>query len=107
MSFTTRRAACGAAALFATASLLAACGSDDDEESSATSAASAEAEGEEEEGEYDIVSDAAVATGYTDMLETMKTLAADPTTADEEALEEVHEMWESFEGTVKQNDPDA
>jgi hypothetical protein len=77
--------------LFATA-----CGSDDDDDESEST----------EEG-YEIVSDAAVAQGWAQMLGRMAALSADPGTADEESLEEVHELWEGFEGTVKQNDPDA
>jgi hypothetical protein len=41
------------------------------------------------------------------MIATMTQLSADPSSADEAALEGVHETWESFEGTVKQNDSDA
>ena len=41
------------------------------------------------------------------MLAQMTQLSADPTSADDAALESVHEMWETFEGTVKQNDSDA
>jgi hypothetical protein len=55
----------------------------------------------------EVVSDAAVASGYANMLATMTQLSADPGSADEAALEGVHETWESFEGTVKQNDSDA
>jgi hypothetical protein len=60
-----------------------------------------------EPGSYEVVSDAAVASGYGDMIAEMTQLSADPSTADEAALEGVHETWESFEGTVKQNDSDA
>ena len=76
-----------------------ACGSDD-EESATTDTPGPGAS-------YEIVSDQAVAEGWATMLATMTQLSADPSSADEEALEEVHEMWESFEGTVKQNDPDS
>jgi hypothetical protein len=80
-------------------SLLSACGSDDDDDSAGSEASA--------EGEYEIVPDSAVATGYAQLVSQMTQLSADPATADEDALDEVHELWESFEGTVKQNDPDA
>jgi len=79
--------------------LLTACGDDDGGGSSDTTEAPA--------ASYEIVSDAAVAQGYASMLEDMAKLSADPGTATEEALDEVHETWEDFEGTVKQNDADA
>ena len=59
------------------------------------------------EGSYEIVSDAAVAQGYADMIDEMTALSADPGGADAEALEGVEEMWQSFEGTVKQQDPES
>ena len=64
-------------------------------------------ESEAAPGSYEVVSDAAVASGYANMLATMTQLSADPGSADDAALEGVHETWESFEGTVKQNDSDA
>ena len=85
------------------------CG-DDDDAGEATAAATADATAGEDEaapGSYEVVSDAAVASGYGEMIATMTQLSTDPTSADEAALEGVHETWESFEGTVKQEDPDA
>ena len=87
-------------AVVAAVSLLAACGSDDDADSGSTADAVTE-------GSYEIVSDAAVAEGYADMIEQMTALSADPGSADTEALEGVEEMWQSFEGTVKQQDPES
>ena len=93
--------------VFATAAF-AACGSDDDKSSADESTEEAdEAEDAESSESYEIVSDAAVATGYADLLQQMTLLSADPGSADEAKLDEVHETWESFEGTIKQNDADA
>ena len=86
------------AAPVALLALLTACG-DDDGGSSDTTAAP--------EASYEIVSDATVAQGYASMLTEMAKLSADPSTATAAALDEVHEMWEGFEGTVKQNDSEA
>ena len=93
------KAARSGIALLALASLTVACGSDE-EESDTTEAPA----GEEE---YEIVSDAAVVDGWTTMIGGMTSLSADPSTADEASLNEIHELWKGFEGTVKQNDPDA
>ena len=83
------------------------CGDDDDSAEAPASAETTDAEAESAPGSYEVVSDAAVASGYGEMLAAMTQLSADPSSADEAALEGVHETWESFEGTVKQNDPDA
>ncbi len=83
------------------------CGDDDDSAEGTTSAETTDAEAESAPGSYEVVSDAAVASGYGEMLAAMTQLSADPSSADEAALEGVHETWESFEGTVKQNDSDA
>jgi hypothetical protein len=97
--------------LVAVASLafVTACGDDDDADAPAATASAEASTGETESasGSYEVVSDAAVASGYADMLAKMTQLSADPGSADEAALEGVHETWESFEGTVKQNDSDA
>lgn len=87
-------------AVVAAVSLLAACGSDDDADSSSTSDAVTGAS-------YEIVSDAAVAQGYADMIDEMTALSADPGSADAAALDGVEKMWRSFEGTVKQKDPES
>lgn len=88
---------------------LVACGSDDEGASDSTTATESEgssAAGDEEgeEGEYEIVSDAAVATGLASTITTLGTLTADPSTATDEAVDEVFEEWESYEGTIKQNE---
>lgn len=84
---------------------LVACGSDDDASTEATTAPAANDDSDSEaEGEYEIVSDAEVATGLAATITTLGTLAADPTTATDEAVDEVFEQWESYEGTVKQNE---
>ena len=97
-----------ASALVATlagGSILTACGSDDPKESTATTAAGAE---EEEEGEeYEIVSDAAVATGLASTITTLTSMSAAPATATAEAITEVFEEWESYEGTIKENDANS
>ena len=87
--------------------LVAACGSDDDSDSGAAADATTAGSDDETVGSYEIVSDSAVAQGYAAMIAEMTALSADPTSADAAALEEVHEMWESFEGTVKQQDPES
>ena len=68
-----------AVAVVAAVSLVAACGSDDDADSSSTADA-------ETEASYEIVSDAAVAQGYADMIDEMTALSADPGSADAEVL---------------------
>jgi hypothetical protein len=83
------------------------CGDDDDSAEASASAETIDGEAESAPGSYEVVSDAAVASGYGEMIATMTQLSADPSSADEAALEGVHETWESFEGTVKQNDSDA
>lgn len=85
-------------------SFVAACGSDDDSSSEPAEAPEAT---EAESGDHEVVPASEVVSGWADMLEQMTALSADPTTADAAALDEVHETWESFEGTVKQEDPDA
>ena len=91
----------------ASLALVTACGDDDDSDVPAATADASTGESEAAPGSYEVVSDAAVASGYADMLAKMTQLSADPGSADEAALEGVHETWESFEGTVKQNDSDA
>jgi hypothetical protein len=91
----------------ASLALVSACGDDDDSVAASVSATATAEESEAAPGSYEVVSDAAVASGYGEMLATMTQLSADPTSADDAALEGVHETWASFEGTVKQNDSDA
>lgn len=103
-----RRAALLAPALALAPLALVACGSDEDSSSEATAAAGNEAaEGEDEEGEYEIVSDAAVATGLATTIGTLGTLTADPSTATDEAVDEVFEQWETYEGTIKEQEVDS
>ena len=83
-----------------------ACGDDSGSSSSATTAASSDDTGEPEDV---IVPDATVTAGLKQAITDMNTLAdgvADGTATDDQ-FEEVHKGWESFEGTVKQNDPEA
>ncbi len=87
----------------ASLSFVAACGSDDDSSESAEAPEATEVES----GDHEVVPASEVVSGWADMLGQMTALSADPTTADAAALDEVHETWESFEGTVKQEDPDA
>jgi hypothetical protein len=91
----------------ASLALMSSCGDDDDSAEAPASAETTDAEAESAPGSYEVVSDAAVASGYGEMIATMTQLSADPSSADEAALEGVHATWESFEGTVKQNDSDA
>jgi hypothetical protein len=86
-------------------SFVAACGSDDDSGSNEPAEAAESEEGDS--GDHEVVPAAEVTAGYAEMLESMTALSADPVSATDEALDEVHETWESFEGTVKQEDPDA
>ena len=76
------------------------------ESSSATTAASSDDTGEPEDV---IVPDATVTAGLKQAITDMNTLADGVAngTATDDQFEEVHEGWESFEGTVKQNDVDS
>ena len=58
-------------------------------------------------GSYDVVSDAVVAQGLASTTSTLTALAAAPETATSEAVLEVFEQWGNYEGTIKQNQPDA
>lgn len=84
-----------------------ACGSDDDSSSSpdaTTAAAGSSADEGGSGGQYEIVPDAEVAAGLATTITTLGTLTADPSTATDEAVDGVFESWESYEGTVKQNE---
>ena len=83
-----------------------ACGDDGGSSSSATTAASSDDTGEPEDV---VVPDATVTAGLTQAITDMNTLADGVAngTATDDQFEEVHEGWESFEGTVKQNDVDS
>lgn len=90
---------------------LSACGGDDDDAggdapSATTAPAGAEGDEGEGEGEYEIVTDEQVAQGLADTTARMTTLAAAPETATDEAVVELYELWESYEGTIKQDEPD-
>ena len=83
-----------------------ACGDDSGSSSSATTAASSDDTGEPEDV---VVPDATVTAGLKQSITDMNTLAdgvADGTATDDQ-FEAVHEGWESYEGTVKQNNPEA
>jgi len=89
---------------------LAACGSDSASGSSTTAAASGDTDDAavtSDSGAYEIVSDATVAAGIADTITTLTTLSAAPATATADAVKDVFEGWESYEGTVKQNDVDT
>jgi len=78
--------------------------SGDDSGSSETESTEA---AESESGDPEGVPASEVTSGYAELLASMTALSADPVSATDDALDEVHETWESFEGTVKQEDPDA
>jgi hypothetical protein len=86
--------------LLLAATLFTACGSDDDGADTGDSTESSE------EG-YEIVSDQAVSDGLEATTAAMTALAAAPETATDEAVLEVFEGWESYEGTIKQNEPES
>jgi hypothetical protein len=77
---------------------LAACGGDDDTGTPASSV--------ELEGEYEIVSDQEVAKGLGDTTAEMTALAAAPETATDAAVLDLYELWGSYEGTIKENEPE-
>jgi hypothetical protein len=99
-----RTTAAAALALFATTSVLAACGSDDARGSATTAAAS---DGSAPVASYVVVSDAAVATGYTNLIAKMTELSAAAASVDKAALDEVEALWFGFEATVKDKEPDS
>ena len=81
---------------------LAACGGDDDS-GGAPITTSAD---EDESPENVIVSDQDVATGLAETAAKMTALAAAPESATDEGVQDVYELWEGYEGTVKRNEPD-
>ena len=86
--------------------LVSACGDDSASSNSATTAASSDETGSPEDL---IVPDSEVTAGLNQSITDMNALAdgvADGTATDAQ-FEEIHEGWESYEGTVKQNDVDA
>ena len=90
----------------ALSAFVSACGDDSDSGSSATTAASSDETGSPEDV---IVPDAEVTAGLNQSITDMHALAdgvADGTATDAE-FEEIHEGWESYEGTVKENNPEA
>jgi hypothetical protein len=109
------------AGTLAAALALGACGADNDSSSagagpttvittattgsSASSAADGSTATSGSSGSYEIVPDADVAKGLGQTVAKMTSLTA-AGGADDGEFEEVHELWESYEGTVKQNEPD-
>ncbi|HMK12221.1 MAG TPA: hypothetical protein VK461_11605 [Acidimicrobiales bacterium] len=93
--------ACAAVMVFVSA-----CGDDSGSSSSATTAASAEGTDAPEDV---IVSDATVTAGLNQSMADMKSLAEGVAngTATDDQFEDAHEGWESYEGTVKKNNPEA
>jgi hypothetical protein len=112
-----RRHALLTAGTLAAALALGACGGDNDgtaattattptsSEASATTAPSGSTATSGPSGSYEIVPDADVTKGLGQTVAKMTALTATGG-ADDEEFEEVHELWESFEGTVKQKEPD-
>ena len=93
--------ACVALAVFVSA-----CGDDSGSSSSATTAESSDDAGSPEDV---IVPDSQVTAGLNQAIIDMHSLADGVAagTATDAQFEDVHEGWESFEGTVKQNDVDG
>jgi hypothetical protein len=58
-------------------------------------------------GDYEIVPDAQVAQGLAATSAEMAALAGAPETATDDAVLEVYENWGSYEGTIKQNEPET
>jgi hypothetical protein len=81
---------------------LTACGGGDDDDADSGSPTSST----EFEGDYDIVSDQQVAQGLADTTAKMTELAAAPETATDAAVLDLYELWGSYEGTVKQDEPE-
>jgi iron uptake system EfeUOB component EfeO/EfeM len=80
---------------------LTACGSDA-KKSDTTSAASTAGS---EAGSYEIVADSVVTKGLADTIAAMTKLATAGGATADEYESQVHHLWESYEGTVKQNEP--
>src|SRR5262245_2262603 len=53
-----------------------------------------------------IVSDAAVKSGWGELVALMTSASGDPSGVDEAKLDAIEAKWASFEGTVKKNEPD-
>ena len=90
----------------ALSAFVSACGDDSDSGSSATTAAGSDETGSPEDV---IVPDAEVTAGLNQSITDMHALTdgvADGTATDAQ-FEEIHEGWESYEGTVKENNPEA
>jgi hypothetical protein len=85
-------------------SLLVACGGDGSSDSSDAGGSTGSTEFV---GTYDIVSDAVVAHGLASTSAEMTGVAAAPETATPDAVLKVFENWGSYEGTIKQNQPDS
>jgi len=93
--------AAGSVAVLLGLGTLSACGSDSKKSDTpaTTSAESAP------EGSYAIVDDATVTKGLADTIAAMIKLTAAGAATEAEYESQVHELWESYEGTVKQNEP--
>lgn len=106
-AFRSFRPVLAALVLAGTPALLVACGSDEPASSATTVAASSEGTGADAEEGYEMVSDAEVAAGFASTIEALSGFSAAPATITDEAITEVFEGWEGYEGTVKQNDSDT
>lgn len=85
-----------------------ACGdSDDDGAAGEASVPAASSAVDVTEPEDRIVSDEAVSGGFASTLSLMDAASAAGDAVNPGAFDEVHELWESYEGTVKQEDPDT
>jgi hypothetical protein len=82
--------------------VVAACGGDASSDDGAAPTASTVFE-----GSYEIVPDADVALGLANTSTEMAQLAAAPEMATGDAVLQVYENWGSYEGTIKQNEPET
>jgi hypothetical protein len=87
---------------------LSSCGDDSDSESSSASTAGSESSAGAAPEDV-IVPDSEVTTGLNQSISDMHALATEVAagSATEDQFEKIHEGWESYEGTIKQNDPEA
>ena len=80
---------------------LAACGSDSKKSNATSAASTAGSPG----GSYEIVPDSAVTKGLADTIAAMSKLTTAGGASEAEYQSQVHSLWQSYEGTVKQNEP--
>lgn len=73
----------------------------------ATTSAAPSASDAEQGEDHEIVPDAEVTDGFAKTNADLVRISADAALATDDAVEGVFEGWESYEGTVKQNDPDS